>query len=65
MTPYWTRSLRPTWHKASFCQGGECVEISKQDDQIVLRNSRRPRRVVRYTPQEWDAFTAGLRARGI
>ena len=50
------------WRKATFCAAGECVEISRQDDRIVLRNSALPRAVVRYTPEEWRAFVAGLRA---
>ena len=52
----------PAWRRASFCAAGECVEIAKQDDMILLRNSQAPGTAVRYTPEEWRAFAQGFRA---
>lgn len=57
-----TRRSRPAWRKASFCASGECVEIATQSNMIILRNSSQPRRVVRYTPAEWQSFAQGIRA---
>jgi hypothetical protein len=62
MKPPSTRQSEPSWRKASFCAGGECVEIAKEGDAIMLRNSTRPGRVVRYSPEEWKAFVKGLLA---
>lgn len=62
MQPYWTRPPEPAWRKASFCAGGECAEIARLDDAVVLRNSTKPRRVVRYSAEEWQALVRGIRA---
>jgi Domain of unknown function (DUF397) len=51
-----------SWQKSSFCASGECTEIAKQGNMIILRNSTRPRKIVRYTADEWRAFTSGLMA---
>jgi hypothetical protein len=50
------------WRKSSFCASNECVEIARQNGLVFLRSSVQPRRTVRYTPQEWQAFVNGLRA---
>lgn len=58
-----TRSQhQATWRKSSFCQAGECVEIVRQNDVILLRNSTHPENIVRYTPEEWRVFAAAVRA---
>jgi hypothetical protein len=64
------KSMRPkrialrelAWQKASYCQSGECVEVVSKDGQVLVRNSQRPQRIVRYTPAEWQAFVQGVRA---
>ncbi len=50
------------WRKSSFCAANECVEIASNNGAIFLRNSTQPRKMVRYTPEEWRAFAKGLRA---
>ena len=56
------RSPDAAWRTSSFCAGGECAEVSKQGELIVLRNSTAPGAEVRYTTQEWLALVQGLRA---
>jgi hypothetical protein len=52
----WTKSTR------SF-SNGNCVEVAQlPDGQIGVRDSKSPHGpVLRFTPGEWDAFTAGVR----
>ena len=53
---------QPAWYKASCCQGGECAELSRQGDDVVLRSSRAPDQVIRLTTAEWQALTSGIKA---
>jgi predicted secreted Zn-dependent protease len=51
------------WRRASFCGGGECVEVGAQDDMIVVRDSKEPSGfTLRYSKTEWQAFIAGVKA---
>jgi Domain of unknown function (DUF397) len=51
------------WQRASFCGGGECVEVAQQRDVIMLRDSKDPSGpVLRYTRAEWEAFVLGVKA---
>jgi hypothetical protein len=50
------------WLKSSFCQTHACAEVSRQGELITVRNSGQPDRIVRYSADEWAAFTAGVRA---
>jgi hypothetical protein len=57
------RASQPAWRKASFCASGECVEVARQDDMIVMRDSKQPRGgVLRYSPEEWQSFVRGIKA---
>jgi Domain of unknown function (DUF397) len=53
---------QPQWRRSMYCASNDCVEIAQVNGTIMLRNSTKPRRVVRYTPEEWRAFTQGLQA---
>lgn len=56
-------TLSPSdWFKSSFCQTSACLEARREGDFIAIRNSQRPADVVRYTLEEWAAFTDGVRA---
>lgn len=57
-----TRAAEPVWRKASCCAGGECVEVSEQEDAVVLRNSKDPGAVLRCTGMEWRIFLRGIKA---
>lgn len=70
MLPFGARQTNlPPWRKASFCASGECVEVAQRNGMIVLRSSNGPRgisagprRRVRYTAEEWQAFVLGVKA---
>jgi hypothetical protein len=56
------RGGQPQWRRSRYCANTDCVEITRLNGIIMLRNSTHPRTVVRYTPQEWRTFTQGLLA---
>lgn len=64
MRSHWPRKTElPAWRKASFCASGQCVEVSKQDDMILLRDSKKTGgRILRYTAEEWQSFVQGVKA---
>ena len=54
----------PTWIKSSLSYAnGNCVEVSDQPEGTIgIRNSReREGPVLRFTPDEWQAFLGGVR----
>lgn len=54
------------WTKSSFSNGSggnNCVEIWRSElDSIAVRNSRFPSDIIGFTPDEWRAFIAGVKA---
>jgi hypothetical protein len=52
------------WRKSSKCAATECVEIARDDqDMILLRDSKSPEMLVlRYTREEFRAFLDGAKA---
>ena len=52
----------PGWRKSSYCASGECLEATRQDDNILLRNTSKPRIITQCTVDEWRAFAAGVRS---
>ncbi|MGI9097742.1 MAG: DUF397 domain-containing protein [Solirubrobacteraceae bacterium] len=63
-----TEGIEPmglAWRKSSYSDsGGECVETARLPDRrIALRHSKHPDgAVLLYTPAEWRAFIAGVKA---
>lgn len=53
-----------SFRRSSFCGGGVCVEVAAlPGDEIVIRDSKDTRSdapLLRFTPDEWDAFIAGV-----
>lgn len=47
------------WQRSSQCPSGNCVEVAKADDRILVRNSADPEIVVTFTHDEWTAFLNG------
>lgn len=48
---------------SSFCSGGDCVEVARlAHGSIRVTSTREPTRELVYTPAEWDAFVAGVKA---
>lgn len=52
------------WIKSSFSgANGNCVELATTDQEILVRNSKRPDEPsIRFTPAEMAAFIAGCKA---
>ncbi|GEM_PF-1196105 len=49
------------WHVALACNGGECIRVASQGDQIIIGDSKNPGAVLTYSRSEWDAFVRGIR----
>lgn len=56
------QAQQPAWRKATFCASGECVEITKRNEKIILRDSAKRRGHVHYSTEEWRAFVRGVKA---
>jgi uncharacterized protein DUF397 len=55
----------PVWRRSSLCAGGECVEVARLDDMIVMRDSKDPGgQVLRYTTEEFRFLVRGIKAGG-
>lgn len=48
------------WVRAKGCEGGHCVEVAVEYGYILVRNSDQPLEIIRFTPNEWAAFTNGV-----
>jgi hypothetical protein len=51
-----------TFKTSSFCNWGECVEVSVSEHGVLMRDSKDPEHVLEFTPEEWDAFLKGVKA---
>jgi hypothetical protein len=50
------------WHKSSFSAVGNCVEVARNGNQILVRDSTDPLGpTLSYTGSEWDAFVQGVK----
>jgi hypothetical protein len=59
-----TSETSATWVKSSLSfANGNCLEVSEQPDgTVAVRNSRdHDQGVLRFTPDEWQAFIGGVR----
>ena len=50
---------------ASFCAGGECVEVAQQDGMIVLRDSTQPGTALHYAAEGWASFVCKIKSRPV
>jgi hypothetical protein len=51
------------FRKSSFCGSSACVEVAQADGDVLVRDSKDPAvPPLRFTADEWAAFTAGVRA---
>jgi uncharacterized protein DUF397 len=57
-----SRSRSPAWRAARNCQSGECAEVARHGEEILIRSSRSPDRVIQLTVAEWRAFERGMLA---
>jgi hypothetical protein len=54
---------RAVWRKASLCQGGECVEVARLNNMIVMRDSKDPRgHMLYYATEEFRSFVRSIKA---
>lgn len=52
----------PEFKKASACALGACAEASVGSEKVLVRHSGNPDVVLSFTPDEWRAFIAGVKA---
>ena len=51
-----------TWRTSTKCANGTCVEVAYGLDAVALRDSKdRPGPMLIFSPDEWQAFTDGVR----
>ena len=51
------------FRKSSRCSGGNCVEVAKDGDLYLIRDSKRPEITpLSFTADEWVAFVQGVQA---
>ena len=55
MEPSWGQ-LSEAWRKSSSCANGECVEVARRGDTVLMRNSTEPQHMVRYSLEDWQLF---------
>ncbi|HEV2373526.1 MAG TPA: DUF397 domain-containing protein [Streptosporangiaceae bacterium] len=57
-----SKSPHGVWRRSTASGGTNCVEVSVDDESILLRNSQSPDGpVLRFSYQEWEAFLTGVR----
>jgi hypothetical protein len=51
------------WQRSSFCQNGECLEITAHNGTVVMRNSAQPGAgYARFTPDEFTILLNAAKA---
>nr|WP_275980066.1 DUF397 domain-containing protein [Couchioplanes caeruleus] len=57
---------QPGWHKSSKSSGGNCVEIKREDDRVLMRDSKdRSGPVLSFDVDTFRALIADLKAGGL
>jgi hypothetical protein len=52
----------PQWQRARRCGTQACVEVAKDGEQYLIRDSKNPQNEpMRFTKAEWNAFLTGAR----
>ncbi|GIJ47581.1 hypothetical protein Val02_44670 [Virgisporangium aliadipatigenens] len=49
------------WRRSTFCATGECVEVARAGEDVVVRNSTDGDNVVAFTPEAWTDFVEAIR----
>jgi hypothetical protein len=62
MSPFGTPPAAPAWRRPSFCQVGECPEVAKDGDTVLVRSTLAPGVVVRYTTEEFRALSRAIQS---
>ncbi len=51
------------WRKSSRCGNSTCVEVARDGDHYLIRDSKNPDTApLTFTAEEWTAFTTGILA---
>lgn len=48
------------WQRAKACSGGQCIEVKRVGNRILVRDSKRHEDFLSFTLDEWSAFTRGV-----
>jgi hypothetical protein len=57
------QTAQPAFRAASFCDGGECVEVAQRDSMIVLRDSTQPHgSMLHYTAEHLRSLIRNMKA---
>lgn len=57
------QAAQPPFRTASFCGGGECVEVAQRDGMIVLRDSTQPHSsMLHYAVGDWGSFVRSIKS---
>lgn len=51
--------IKQTWNRA--CESHACLEIMETDQEVLLRKSNDPNRIVAITFEEWEQFLEGAK----
>jgi hypothetical protein len=52
----------PEWRRSSSCSGGNCIEVARDGDRYLIRDSRdRSAAPIVVDAGEWQAFVEGVR----
>lgn len=49
------------WKRSSFCESNGCVYVTQTPMSVYVTGEGR-REILRFTPEEWAAFVAGVKA---
>lgn len=51
------------WRKSTRCGSNACVEVSRDGDNYLMRDSKNPRQpALRFGQAEWEDFLGGIQA---
>lgn len=51
------------WRKSSFSQNGDCVEVCRSGDEVLVRDSKHPDEgVLAFSPSGWSTFIISIQA---
>jgi hypothetical protein len=50
------------WRKSSFCDSSQCAEVEIRGQHVMIRRSDGQSAVLTFSPDEWAAFVAGVKA---
>ena len=56
------RQVQDGFVTSSFCTDGGCVGVAVEQDSVRVRDTKGAGPALRFTPAEWAAFVAGVKA---